>query len=272
MSGAGELGARWLAHVVDRVAVNDVVRDGDRWIKRRRLTAPALIVPGNVYLRRAARFTMLADPEAWAIHEVLCHTALHGEESAGRAGARAIWTSHLPGMPLTRLVAEEERDEARVLAAMQAAGVEIRRAHETMVEGEAFSHGDLHLSNLLFDGGRARILDFETAHDPALDARERHADDLVAVALDLVGKLVEGGEGRGDELAGSAWDALVDGYRGAAARERASAVVETLARALAELVVADGLLSRSIQIVRTRHTPPATLARALARFATTLSG
>ena len=59
---------------------------------------------------------------------------------------------------------------------------------------------------MLYDeaGGRARLIDFETLHDP-LDAPVRHADDLLVLLLDLLGRA------DGERLVRFA-RALIEGY------------------------------------------------------------
>jgi tRNA A-37 threonylcarbamoyl transferase component Bud32 len=200
-----------------------------------------MIFAGNAYLGRSGSWLrMHVSATAWAAYEITRHRALHGEASAGHLDARTIWTTHLEGESLTSLVGRAFDDETR---AMRAAGREIGRAHRQFVDGLAFSHGDLHLSNLLWDSAqnRAWMIDFETPHDANRAAHERHADDIQALLLDVLAKV------RDDERTKALAAALVEGYR----RERPDADA-VLRAASARLHVETGVLSRSLQLVRTR--------------------
>jgi len=74
-----------------------------------------------------------------------------------------------------------------------AAARELRRAHSWYCAdfGGLWSHGDPHVGNFIYDEatGRARLIDFEVMHDPAMTAEERHADDLLVFIQDMVGRI-----------------------------------------------------------------------------------
>ena len=74
----------------------------------------------------------------------------------------------------------------------QAAAREIRRAHQIQcpIYGGEWSHGDLHLDNILYDAekNQATLIDFDTRHNLGLDEIKRHADDLKVFLLELVSK------------------------------------------------------------------------------------
>jgi hypothetical protein len=76
---------------------------------------------------------------------------------------------------------------------LAAAGAELRRAHSLACEAfrSAWSHGDPHLGNFIFDPAenRARLVDFEVRHSFSLPADVRHADDLLVLLQDLVGRI-----------------------------------------------------------------------------------
>jgi hypothetical protein len=235
-----ELVARMLAHLVDRVRMNRIRQEAQRWIKRRKAYAPLVIAPGNVYLALSrSGIRMHSNPRAWAPYEISRWRALHGDDAAGPIDRAMIWTRALPGESLTTLL-DRERTSALAREALRAGGAELRRAHATSIDGEPFSHGDLHLSNLLYADGRARLIDFETPHERTLSAGARHADDLYVLLLDLVAK------GHGD-LA----PALVEGYGPLPAllRER--------------LTLEHALLPRSLQILRSGFLPRPALQAAL---------
>jgi tRNA A-37 threonylcarbamoyl transferase component Bud32 len=246
-----EAAARALAHAIARVAVNRVSRDGDRWVKRRLAGSTMLIAPGNLYLQRAGHFTMIASAEAWARREVEVHHALYGASHAGFGRNHAIWVAHVPGDSLTELV---ERESPHVQPAIRAAGIELRRAHSTTTRNSLFSHGDLHLSNIVYSATdrRARLLDFETQHTPHVGVHARHADDLVCLALDCAGKAPS--QARAEQH----WQDLLAGYLEAGS---ALAVTHEVA---ANLAVAERLLPRSLQLIRTRNMPKSQLGGVLA--------
>ncbi len=178
-------------------AVAEVERGGVAGFeKRRRLWAGPLFAPGNLFLRLSrSRIYMFADVEAWRRWELHCFALLHGHEAAGvRVGRRGLWLPRLPGTPLRDLA---RRDEITATAMVAAANA-LRQAHARRCEiiGGPWSHGDPHLGNVLFDpaSGRASLIDFETRHDPGLSAEERHADDLLILLLELIGRAPGGWE------------------------------------------------------------------------------
>jgi len=95
----------------------------------------------------------------------------------------------MPGTDLSTLL----RQEALALEMLGAAGAELRRAHALPCPTFAgpWSHGDPHLGNFIFEreSGRARLMDFEVRHHLSLGADERHADDLLVLLQDLIGRV-----------------------------------------------------------------------------------
>src|SRR5262249_23083937 len=75
--------------------------------------------------------------------------------------------------------------------AFAAAARELRRAHQLPCSryGAAWSHGDLHLDNILYDqaADRAVLIDFDGRHDFRLSSTHRHGDDLKVMLLELIG-------------------------------------------------------------------------------------
>src|SRR5436190_259891 len=73
---------------------------------------------------------------------------------------------------------------------VEAAGHEFRRAHQFWSDEfrDGWSHGDAGTNNVIFDKhtGRARLIDFEICHNKSLEAKARHADDLLVFLLDLI--------------------------------------------------------------------------------------
>lgn len=232
LSSMAEEAARMLASAVRRVAVNRVVRSGERWIKRRVAGSAMVVATGNTYLRRAGGFVMIASALRWARHEVAVYRSLYGASAAGLVGDDSVWMAHTPGETLSSVV-----QRGHALHALHAAGVELRRVHHITIDGRAFSHGDLHLANILFcpEEERARLIDFETVHLDEHSARARHADDLACLAFDLAATSPRPAED---------WSALLRGY----------ALDDALRPALAaKLVVCEDLVPRSLQLLRTRH-------------------
>jgi serine/threonine protein kinase len=81
------------------------------------------------------------------------------------------------------------RDEV-VVNALAAAARELRRVHHVHCSRyeAAWSHGDLHLDNIMYDAtsDRAVLIDFDTRHDFRLSHTHRHCDDLRVMLLELI--------------------------------------------------------------------------------------
>lgn len=155
---------------MNRITLDDtVVR------KERRLGASAVIAGGNVYFRLAgALFRMFPTVGAWVRHEQRMFRLLH--ERDVRRDGRAIVMPRLPGRDLLAIVRAEDPRRAlglagRALAALHARGL---------------SHGDVNLGNVVVDGERAAVIDFDAAHDERFPIALRAADDVLGLALDLV--------------------------------------------------------------------------------------
>jgi len=179
----------------ERIRVNTFtreIRDGRRlWIKRRRRSAGLTLACANRFFRLAgSRVQALTEVAAWQRWEVDCFVRLHGERyRAFAVGDRSVAAEELPGVSLARFL-----DPGRMTPEMAAAAArELRRAHaaECPVFGSRWSHGDPHAGNFLYDEveDRARLIDFEVAHDTALSPDERHADDLLVFLQDVVGRV-----------------------------------------------------------------------------------
>ncbi|WP_237081484.1 phosphotransferase [Myxococcus xanthus] len=196
MSRARSLPECWnhgLALAMDAVRVNTVsleVRRGvSLWHKQRRLGMGAVILVGNVFLHLSrSRIRMHPSISRWRAGELASFALLHPGRLAEPCGGRAVALEALPGERLDRLL-QQGRLTPNI---MEAAARELHRAHRLTLPGasRAWSHGDAHLKNLLYDEAeqRAWLIDFETAHDTSLDASERHADDLLVLLLDLGGR------------------------------------------------------------------------------------
>jgi hypothetical protein len=179
---------------VDHIHLNEarqVEHEGRAVIlKRRRLAAGTVMGLANLFFRLARNpVEALTRGEAWRPWEVECFQRLHGPEfSAGVDAAGRVWIDVLPGGSLAAHL-QNGTLSAEMLAA---AATELRRAHglhSPHYDG-AWSHGDPHTGNLLFDAptGRARLIDFEVRHLRKLGADARHADDLLVLLQDVCGR------------------------------------------------------------------------------------
>src|SRR5262249_31444770 len=161
------------------------------FLKRRKVISEQVANIANVFLAATdAPITVLGDPRDWQRWEIDSFQLLHGGEFRARPiGQRAVLEPKLPGQN-TRKILARGRLRPRVL---QAAGRELRRAHQ-LVSNElngAWSHGDLHLGNVIYDetNDRARLIDFEIMHKKSLSTASRHADDLLAFLQDMVNRV-----------------------------------------------------------------------------------
>jgi Lipopolysaccharide kinase (Kdo/WaaP) family len=174
-----------LARLIDAVRVNvttEIVRDGRRLLlKRRRKGCSALVACGNVFLALArSNIVMFPSVRAWQAWELHSYALLHGGgRRAAAVGRDAIVVEALPGETLARRLARGGVTPAMMAAAAR----ELGRAHAL-----AWSHGDPHLGNVLYDeaADRAYLIDFETRHEPRLNALERHADDVLVLLMDVM--------------------------------------------------------------------------------------
>ncbi len=182
-------------NLVDQIKINSLARI-ERigrvvWTKRRRPAARAVIPVANRFFRLAGNpITILSETKAWHDWEVGSMRALHGSDFAawGDPGG-VLHVEELPGKSLSaHLNAGTTTDEMFAAAAR-----EFRRAHAVPCEwfGSAWSHGDPHSGNVIYDAtsGRARLIDFEVRHDATLCADARHTDDLLIFLQDTLGRM-----------------------------------------------------------------------------------
>jgi hypothetical protein len=180
--------------LVDRIKINVLsreLRDGrPYWIKRRQWTARPVLICANRFFDLVGNpIQALADPFAWQAWEVECFLRLHGGNfHAGAEGSRAVVAEEVPGRSLSHHLTTQ----TLTLSMLRAGAAELRRAHtlECSAFRGAWSHGDAHLGNFVFDEltNRARLIDFEVRHHPKIPANERHADDLLIFLQDLMGR------------------------------------------------------------------------------------
>ena len=129
-------------------------------------------------------FVNTADWIAWEIHSV--HLLYPASPVVSEGDNRSVALPALPGISLRRLINVAVPE----IQAFVAAARELRRAHQ--IECDFFqatwSHGDLHLDNILYDSrtGMAFLIDFDTRHNKEVAPAQRHCDDLKVFLLELI--------------------------------------------------------------------------------------
>ena len=180
---------------IDRIRINALtreVRDGRAlWVKRRTSAATPIIHAANGFFRLVGNpVVVLVRIDEWRSWEIDCFRRLHGEAFAVFAdGAQAVCAEEIPGTSLSQHLKLGTLTPAMLAAAAR----ELRRTHADPCAalGGAWSHGDPHAGNFIYEAAqdRARLIDFEVRHRPGLAADERHADDLLVLLQDLVGRV-----------------------------------------------------------------------------------
>lgn len=167
------------ARLIDGVSINRTHLTEEGLIKRRLCGRSVLIAAGNVFLSLSqSRIQMFIRSVAWQLYEIESYRRLYGGgcERFGKAALR-ITPFHA-----TSLKTHLERGSLSTAMLVEAAR-EIRRMHNL-----TWSHGDLHLANVLVSDRRAWIIDFETYHLRSMTFDEKAADDLLVLLLDLIGR------------------------------------------------------------------------------------
>ncbi len=187
-----ELLLRLIAWLMSRIRVNRVERcDRDGVpviIKRRRCCGSVVILVGNRFLALAqSGVQMFVRTRAWMAWEQHCVGLLYTDRPKVLADTgSSVRVPAMPGTSLRRLLEQGNS----CLNAFVAAARELRRAHrmQCCFFSAGWSHGDLHLDNILYDGetDRAFLIDFDTRHKLGIDENRRHADDLKVLLLELV--------------------------------------------------------------------------------------
>lgn len=187
-----ELLQRFAAWLMNRVRVNrteHVIQDGvPVFMKRRRAGSRAVIWFGNRFLALARSGIRMFDrADEWMEWEAYCSRLLYPDRRGVRIGpGETVSVAELPGTSFRQLVRRAGTDLQPIVAAAR----ELRRAHqlECSCFGAAWSHGDMHLGNILYDreAGRASLIDFDTRHEFGTDQTQRHGDDLKVLLLELI--------------------------------------------------------------------------------------
>lgn len=190
----------WIARTgsrIDLIRINDLSRDTIAgvpvWVKRRTWLSRLLVPVANGFFWLAGNpVEVFATNAEWQRNETRTFLLLNGENRrVGALRTDSVYAEALPGTDLVGLL----RDNDLTPEVMQSVGKAFRQMHRTLnpATGELFSHGDPHLGNVLYDDLSQSVnwVDFETIHCGNLDVRERHADDLLVLLLDLVGRASE---------------------------------------------------------------------------------
>ena len=189
-----ELVQRVVAWLMNRVRVNQVqqyMRDGvPVFIKRRRTGGQIVIWFANRFLALAhSGICMFVHADEWTDWEVHCAELLYPERPGVKVGSdQAVIIPTVRGISLRELLHREDTDvnKAFILAARA-----LRRVHQIQCNyyKAAWSHGDLHLDNIIcdWDAERAVLIDFDTRHEFRISETQRHSDDLKVVLLELIG-------------------------------------------------------------------------------------
>jgi len=189
-----QLVQRVIAWLMNRVRVNHVhrsVRDGfPVFVKRRRAGAQIVVWFANRFLALAhSGVCMFVRADEWTDWEVHCAQLLYPERRGVTVGSgQAVIIPEVRGISLRELL---HRDHTDVNKAFILAARELRRVHQIHCSyyKAAWSHGDLHLDNILCDlnAERAVLIDFDTRHEFQINQTQRHSDDLKMVLLELIG-------------------------------------------------------------------------------------
>lgn len=182
------------AHLMNHVRVNSIqpqIRSGlPVYVKKRRFAGSFVIWCGNTFLSLAnSGLQMFVQANQWTQWELHCAQLLYPDRAAPIVHpSGTLVMPEVRGVSL-RAMLHAEKLEPKVA---QAAAREIRRAHQIQcsVYCGKWSHGDLHLDNILYDAekNQATLIDFDTRHNVGLDEIKRHADDLKVFLLELVSK------------------------------------------------------------------------------------
>lgn len=183
------------AAAIDSIKVNGVSTEHRRGrplrVKRRRLGSEQITAVANVFFRLAkAPIRVWSNAAEWQRWEIECFQLLNGGRFRAFAdGPRVVCTDQLPGRNLRRLAATGRLDRR----ALEAAAREVCRVHRLHSErfGGPWSHGDLHMGNVIYDAksDRAQLVDFEVMHHRSMSAVARQTDDILVFLLDLAGRV-----------------------------------------------------------------------------------
>jgi hypothetical protein len=177
---------------MNRIRINQVQQDMRQgapvFIKRRRAGAPIVTWVANRFLALAhSGICMFVRAGEWMDWEIHCAQLLYPDRRSVKGAGKTVIIPKVSGNSLRELLSRDDTDvnKAFILAAR-----ELRRAHQVQCSyyKAAWSHGDLHLDNVICDlnAERAVLIDFDTRHEVRIGQTQRHSDDLKVVLLDLI--------------------------------------------------------------------------------------
>jgi hypothetical protein len=184
---------RVVACLMNRVRVNRVqrcMRDGvPVFVKHRRTGGQMVIWFANRFLSLAhSGICMFVRADEWTDWEVHCARLLYPDRPVVKADSGQ--TVIIPGVPGASLRELLHGDARNVNKAFILAARELWRVHQIHCSHykAAWSHGDLHLDNIIcdVDAERAALIDFDTRHQFLISQTQRHSDDLKVVLLELI--------------------------------------------------------------------------------------
>lgn len=187
-----ELFQQAVAWLMNRVRVNQIqqhMQNGVRmFLKRRRTGGNIIVWFGNRFLALAGSgICMFVRADEWMDWEVHCARLLYPDRPDVKTGpGHAVSIPEVCGISLRQLLHGNQMHTSAFVAAAR----ELRRVHQIQccIYKAAWSHGDLHLDNILYDPAtdRAILIDFDTRHELTINATQRHCDDLKVVLLELI--------------------------------------------------------------------------------------
>ncbi len=183
---------QFIASMMNRVRVNRIQRqmwDGAAvFVKTRRFGGGLVVWFGNWFLYLAGSgICMFVKCSDWMKWEAHCSTLLYPNQPAVKfSSSKAVVVPEMRGVSIRQMLKAGDIN----LRAFIAAARELRRVHGIPCSdyNAAWSHGDLHLDNILYDSesDQATLIDFDTRHLRHLNATKRHADDLKTILLELL--------------------------------------------------------------------------------------
>ncbi len=183
---------QFIARLMTQVRVNRVQcqnRDGVVvFVKTRRIGGSVAVWFGNLFLSLTdSGICMFARSRDWMAWEEYCGHLLYPDRPPVQCGpGNTVTMPEVHGVSLRKLLNEGKRDHR----AFAAAAREVRRVHQIQCDDykAAWSHGDLHLDNILYDSASdlASLIDYDTRHVRSLSETYRHADDLKVMLLELL--------------------------------------------------------------------------------------
>jgi hypothetical protein len=187
-----DLMERCAARLMNGVRVNQIqrcIRNGvPVYAKRRKVCGSFIIWFGNCFLTLArSGICMFVRAGDWMKWEAHCSSLLYPDRPPVELGpGKVVSVAEIIGTSLRSLVLHN----ASALKPIIATARELHRVHQIHCQyfQSAWSHGDLHLDNILYDEAtdRAFLIDFDTRHQFAISPTQRHSDDVYVFLMALI--------------------------------------------------------------------------------------